>query len=250
MPARKSASAVSPKTRSSSCYRAYYELHEIPWKLQDPIMLTSQPGGLQVHIGQGPFPVPSMASPVAVTRAGGALITFKNEDLVLEGHTYFGVAIPLDKEDANLIQQPTGTRWDELAEFADDMASVLHISSLVLPCVNHGNGGCGIASAPNITWTGKSGKEYTYQVYSITATHKAVPANYIFTKRDANNLHTTIYVGETGDLSDRFDSHHKWQCITNAGATHVCTHESSSTKSVRTAEESDILANYAFPCND
>ncbi len=58
-----------------------------------------------------------------------------------------------------------------------------------------------------------------------------------------------IYIGETGDLSDRFDNHHRMPCIKREGATHICAHKSSDNESIRKAEEDDVIANYNPICN-
>ena len=63
--------------------------------------------------------------------------------------------------------------------------------------------------ADEVVWTGESGTRYTYYVNSwpISCTN-AEPGNYIFCKLNAQNQWEPIYIGQTGDLSERFDSHH------------------------------------------
>ncbi len=39
-------------------------------------------------------------------------------------------------------------------------------------------------------------------------------------------------------------------CIKRNGATHLCTHKSSTDREVRRAEEADLIANYNPVCND
>ena len=101
-----------------------------------------------------------------------------------------------------------------------------------------------------ITWTGDSGTKYKYWIYELGDTHDAVPANYIFTKVTNTGSHKPIYIGETEDISERFDYHHKMECIDRNGATNLCTHKSSVDKKVRCAEEADLVANYGPVCND
>lgn len=107
-----------------------------------------------------------------------------------------------------------------------------------------------MASLGEITWLGKSGRSYEYEIWSLSETHKAVPANYIFVKQTEVNRYAPIYIGETGDISERFDNHHKMACIRREGATHLCTHGSSSDEKIRKAEESDLLGKRNTPCND
>jgi hypothetical protein len=106
-----------------------------------------------------------------------------------------------------------------------------------------------MSDEPKIIWTGKSGKEYTYWFYKIGTAFDAVPANYIFCKETTENKVRAIYIGETGDLSERFDNHHRMSCIKREGATHVCAHKSSTDEDERRNEERDLIANYDPPCN-
>lgn len=101
-----------------------------------------------------------------------------------------------------------------------------------------------------IKWDGQSGKEYEYHIYTLDETHKAIPANYVFVKQTEPKRYRPLYVGETNNISERFENHEKWPDLKKNGVTHVCTHESSSDKKVRTNEESDIIAKWKPVCND
>jgi len=103
-------------------YLAYYELHEIPWKLKDKIIFQDKKTGAQFQIGRGPYHIPLMASPEVKTRAGGATISTKNDSYVLEGGTYFGAAIPLLPEGEPYVSISLA-EWDRLGQMADDAAS-------------------------------------------------------------------------------------------------------------------------------
>ena len=100
-----------------------------------------------------------------------------------------------------------------------------------------------------ILWSGRSGKKYKYWIYPIGATFKAVPGNYVFARETSPNRYKPIYIGETSDLSERFDSHHKMACITRNGATHIHVHTTSGGQDVRRAEESDFVSNWNPICN-
>ena len=102
--------------------------------------------------------------------------------------------------------------------------------------------------ADTIEWTGKSGLKYKYWIHSLNTTFKAEPGNYIFAKEVEPGRFRPIYIGETADLSERFDNHHKMPCILRNGATHIHAHTNSSQQN-RLTEESDLLANYAPSCN-
>lgn len=102
--------------------------------------------------------------------------------------------------------------------------------------------------ADKCKWTGKSGKEYEYHIRPIGTKFKKEPGNYVFAKVQ-NRQWTPVYIGQTSDLSERFDFHHKADCINRQGATHVHAHLSNKNESVRISEENDLITNYSPPCN-
>ena len=100
-----------------------------------------------------------------------------------------------------------------------------------------------------IIWTGKSGKEYRYLIYEIGTDFRAVAGNYIFSKEDTPKSWVPIYIGQTDNLNERFDNHHKMPCIRRNGGTHIHVH-TNERESDRLAEEKDLIAKGATPCND
>lgn len=106
--------------------------------------------------------------------------------------------------------------------------------------------------ADNLTilWDGKSGKEYKYWIFEIGHPLKQVPGNYCFAKETEPSKWRPIYFGETKDLSERFDNHHKITCIRREGATHIHAHESSADKETRLTEEADLVERWHPECND
>ena len=104
----------------------------------------------------------------------------------------------------------------------------------------------------DLTLTGKSGTNYTFQMYPWGTEFKALGGVYIVTKRAAGNgggSHSLIYVGVTGDLSERLDNHHKAKCFKGHGANCVGVLLEESEKK-RLAIEADLLAGYTWPCNE
>ena len=101
-----------------------------------------------------------------------------------------------------------------------------------------------------ILWDGEPGKEYRYWIYKIGHSMKQVPGNYCFAKEIEPHQWTPIYFGETEDISERFEYHHKMDCILRKGATHIHTHTSSPDKEIRCAEETDLINRWHPPCND
>lgn len=106
-----------------------------------------------------------------------------------------------------------------------------------------------MADEPTILWHGKSGKEYKYWIYPMGTTfNDKKGANYIFAKEITKGNHKPIYIGETGDLSVRFDFHHKMPCIKENRATHIHVHLNTN-ESNRLAEESDLVQKWNPICN-
>jgi hypothetical protein len=104
-----------------------------------------------------------------------------------------------------------------------------------------------------VTFTGNSGAKYGFNVYSLDTDFKEIGAVYFFTKRvkkeNGKFTHTKhIYVGQTEDLSERFDNHHAMPCIKRHGTNCICVHSESS-ESKRRQIEDDIIAAYTPTCN-
>jgi len=102
---------------------------------------------------------------------------------------------------------------------------------------------------PDIKWTGKSGTKYGYWIYKLPPNFVRKPGNYIFAKQNAAGNWIAIYIGETKELDERFDNHHKMLCIKKHGATHILAHVNTSGKDARLAEEADLVSQYNPPCN-
>jgi len=107
-----------------------------------------------------------------------------------------------------------------------------------------------MAERTTIDWDGKSGKTYKYWIYEIGYTFAQEPGNYIFAKETKPHTWSPIYIGQTDDLSERFDYHHKMPCIRRNKATHIHAHKSSTSEAVRQAEETDLIQRWHPVCND
>ena len=115
----------SKSQRPSTYYFAYYELHEIPWKLIEAIKLEVRSSGIQLQVGRGPYIVPREASPTLITSAGGARAETIREEFTLEGGTYFGIAIPADDVGWPRNGPFPEDEWNKLSQYADDAASTV-----------------------------------------------------------------------------------------------------------------------------
>jgi hypothetical protein len=77
----------------------------------------------------------------------------------------------------------------------------------------------------------------------------AVPANYIFAKWTPSGW-VILYVGECENCKTRFANHERWnEAVTDYGATHALTHQSSALEADRKREEIDLIAAYNPPMN-
>lgn len=103
-----------------------------------------------------------------------------------------------------------------------------------------------------VTFTGVSGSDYVFTAYSRDSEFNKVGAVYFMTKRvkknDGGFSHTHIYVGQTGDLSDRPLNHHRTECFDENGANCVCIYPEGN-KSTRLTIETDLREKYDPPCN-
>jgi hypothetical protein len=99
-----------------------------------------------------------------------------------------------------------------------------------------------------VTLRGVSGRSYDFDVYPWGTSFKSVGAVYTVLKRNVTNF-TILYIGQTDDLSERFDNHHKRPCFDRNGKTHIGLHLESD-ESRRFSIETDLVRNYSPVCND
>lgn len=103
-----------------------------------------------------------------------------------------------------------------------------------------------------INYTGKSKKEYTFDLYPVGTNFKKLGAVYIVTKREVKEgvgNHTLLYVGKADDLSTRFDNHHKQDCFDKRGGNYIGVHLLGTEKE-RDSVEKDLVPALNPPCND
>ena len=100
--------------------------------------------------------------------------------------------------------------------------------------------------------TGASGRKYAFSVHQWGTSFKAIGGVYAITRAESNATggatHTVIYIGQTGDLSERFDDHHKAACFSRNKANRICVHVEANEKT-RLAIEADLIKSYNPPCN-
>jgi hypothetical protein len=111
-----------------------------------------------------------------------------------------------------------------------------------------------MAKLGTVTFTGASGTKYDFNVYTWDTSFKEdLGAVYFVTRRTQKQAgaysHKRIYVGETGDLSTRFDNHHKQTCLDRHNKNCVCVHGEQD-EDTRLEIEQDLINNYHPPCNE
>jgi excinuclease UvrABC nuclease subunit len=109
-----------------------------------------------------------------------------------------------------------------------------------------------MSNASTLDLTGSSGKKYKFYVYELGTSFKKVGGVYAITKRTSSqgsNSHSVIYIGKTDDLSERFDNHHKQDCVDKNGANRICVRQVES-EADRDSIEKDLIKNYQPKCNE
>lgn len=98
-----------------------------------------------------------------------------------------------------------------------------------------------------VSVTGASGKTYEFMVYPWGQAFKPVGGVYLVLKKKIGS-YEILYVGQTGDFSERFDAHHKQQCFDRNARTHIGVRVANAEQE-RLAIERDILGHYKTACN-
>lgn len=105
-----------------------------------------------------------------------------------------------------------------------------------------------MAKEESITMEGASGTRYNFDVYRWGTSFKSLGAVYSVLKKNTNGRYNVLYVGQTGNLDERFDNHHRADCFTRNGRTHIGIHLESS-EQTRLSKERDLINHYNPPCN-
>ena len=99
-----------------------------------------------------------------------------------------------------------------------------------------------------VALTGGSRRTYDFYLFHVDVTLGQGAGCYAFIEATKTG-YSLVYIGETGDLSERFDSHHKGRCIKRHGATWKGVYRTAS-KAQAQRVEGDLLRRYSPPCND
>lgn len=105
-----------------------------------------------------------------------------------------------------------------------------------------------MSKVTTVTATGSSGKQYSFDVYHWGQAFNPVPAVYMVLKQASNGSFDILYIGQTSNLNERFDSHHKQRCFDRNRKTHIAIHQEAKER-VRLDKETDLVSHYNPVCN-
>ncbi len=106
-----------------------------------------------------------------------------------------------------------------------------------------------MAAEDRITVTGASGTQYEFEVYPWGTKFKPLGGVYLVLRKELTGRYTILYIGQTGDLSERFENHHRAGCFTRYGRTHIAIRLEGSEQR-RFDIETDLIQNYKTSCNE
>ena len=96
---------------------------------------------------------------------------------------------------------------------------------------------------------GASGTTYPLTLYPWGTPFQRFGAVYLVLRQLENSNYRILYVGETADMGERFDDHHKEPCFRRNGRSHIGVLSEEPPKPRRLAIEQDLITAYGTPCN-
>jgi hypothetical protein len=99
-----------------------------------------------------------------------------------------------------------------------------------------------------VTIRGASGASYPFSVYPWGTPFQRFGAVYSVQRQQPGGRYDILYIGQTADMSERFDDHHKDWCFRAHGRTHIGVHPEPSAAR-RLAFETDLIRGNRTPCN-
>lgn len=105
-------------------------------------------------------------------------------------------------------------------------------------------------SSALIGWPGRSGKEYSYEIFPLDASFQPLPGNYIYAKQNEEGQWVPIYIAQTRDLHQRLEGHVRLDDAVQNGATHLHAHYCAAGQAARCSEERDLLLRWQPVCNE
>lgn len=100
-----------------------------------------------------------------------------------------------------------------------------------------------------IHWKGRSGRNYKYNIYKMGTKFKKIPANFILAQVTSLKKWKPVYVGQTDNLSDYFDTCGKIPCVQENEPSHIHVHRNDAGLKARLSEELDLINRWHPACN-
>ena len=104
-----------------------------------------------------------------------------------------------------------------------------------------------------INFHGESKNVYAFDIYDINDVWDSIEVVYVVTRAYSNPnggiTHKIIYIGETGNLNERFYDHHKQSCFDSNNANRLCL-KIINNETERFTIETDLINYYNPPCNN
>ena len=98
-------------------------------------------------------------------------------------------------------------------------------------------------------WEGRSGQQYTFNIYTLDTSFSDASAVYIFARSNTQKrTWSPLYIGESGELGTRIANHEKWTCANDCGVTHIHVHGVKE-ESDRIEIEIDLINRWDPVCN-
>ncbi len=103
-----------------------------------------------------------------------------------------------------------------------------------------------------IEFSGKSGKLYSFNVYSLDTEFRPYSGVYCITRRsegdNGHRIHEKLFISVTDDMSSGVLSETPKSCFENHSANCICTHREESAHA-RDEIMQDLVGHYNPPCN-
>jgi hypothetical protein len=99
-------------------------------------------------------------------------------------------------------------------------------------------------------WQGVSQAWYLHSIFDFAETTVITSCNYIMVRREFDGRRAALYIGQSGDLSDRLPNHEKFAEAQRLGANELHLHFLANSSAERFRIETDLRNGHNPPLND
>lgn len=101
----------------------------------------------------------------------------------------------------------------------------------------------------SLTFRGKNGATYKFDVYPKNTRFNRGLALYSFLSKGTDGKYRVLYIGKTTDMDERMSDHHKWDEATRHGFEYIAICRRVTLLSLDFAE-ANLIQNYRPRCNE